>query len=95
MSGTKPGEPPKQTTVYPFDLLPSQYGPPPDEPPNQDGMGHAPKSLGPAFVECEVRHSLPFGHHTFFVGEVVDCGFQRDEDTEVLRMEDTRMNYGG
>ncbi len=30
-----------------------------------------------------------------FIGEVVDVGFQADEDTEVLRMEDTRMNYGG
>jgi hypothetical protein len=35
------------------------------------------------------------GNHTFFVGEVVDCAFLADEDTEVLRMEDTRMNYGG
>jgi len=29
------------------------------------------------------------------VGEVVDAGFQKAEDTPVLRMEDTRMNYGG
>jgi hypothetical protein len=35
------------------------------------------------------------GDHTLFVGEVVDCEFQRAEDTNVLRMEDTRMNYGG
>ena len=35
------------------------------------------------------------GNHTFFVGEVVDCAFLGDEDTDVLRMEDTRMNYGG
>ena len=35
------------------------------------------------------------GEHTFFVGEVVDAGFLKDEDTPVLRMEDTRMNYGG
>ena len=33
--------------------------------------------------------------HTFFLGEVVDAGFLQDEDTPVLRMEDTRMNYGG
>jgi hypothetical protein len=26
---------------------------------------------------------------------VVDAAFQRDEDTLVLRMDDTRMNYGG
>ena len=48
-----------------------------------------------AFVECEVRQSLDVGDHTLFFGEVVDCGFQRAEDTPVLRMEDTRMNYGG
>jgi flavin reductase (DIM6/NTAB) family NADH-FMN oxidoreductase RutF len=42
-----------------------------------------------------VRHVVELGAHTFFIGEVVDCGFQKDEDTPVLRMEDTRMNYGG
>ena len=35
------------------------------------------------------------GGHTLFIGEVVDTGFQKDEETPVLRMEDTRMNYGG
>ena len=35
------------------------------------------------------------GEHTFFAGEVVEAGFLADESTEVLRMEDTRMNYGG
>ena len=49
----------------------------------------------PAFVECEVRNPVDVGGHTFFIGEVVDAGFQADEDTEVLRMEDTRMSYGG
>ena len=44
---------------------------------------------------CEVRNPVDCGGHTFFIGEVVDCGFQADEDTEVLRMEDTRMSYGG
>jgi flavin reductase (DIM6/NTAB) family NADH-FMN oxidoreductase RutF len=48
-----------------------------------------------AFVECEVRQSVTVGDHTLFVGEVVDAGFLKDEGTEVLRMEDTRMNYGG
>jgi hypothetical protein len=38
---------------------------------------------------------VPCGTSTFFIGEVVDAGFQQDEATEVLRMEDTRMNYGG
>lgn len=48
-----------------------------------------------AYVECEVRELLGAGEHTFFVGEVVNAAFLRAEDTEVLRMEDTRMNYGG
>ena len=49
----------------------------------------------PAYLDCEVRQSVELGNHTFFIGEVVDAAFQADEDTEVLRMEDTRMNYGG
>jgi len=48
-----------------------------------------------AYVECEVRNQLDVGSHTLFIGEVVDAGFQKPEDTPVLRMEDTRMNYGG
>jgi flavin reductase (DIM6/NTAB) family NADH-FMN oxidoreductase RutF len=48
-----------------------------------------------AFVDCEVRDRFAAGDHTFFVGEVVDAGFLKDEETAVLRMEDTRMNYGG
>jgi flavin reductase (DIM6/NTAB) family NADH-FMN oxidoreductase RutF len=48
-----------------------------------------------AFLDCAVRQSVPAGNHTVFIGEVVDCGFLKDEDTPVLRMEDTRMNYGG
>ncbi len=48
-----------------------------------------------AWVECRVRQSVDLGSHTLFVGEVVDAGFQKPEDTPVLRMEDTRMNYGG
>lgn len=48
-----------------------------------------------SFVDCEVREAIELGGHTFFVGEVVDADFRADEDTEVLRMEDTRMNYGG
>ncbi len=48
-----------------------------------------------AWVACEVRNPVDCGGHTFFIGEVVDCGFARPEDTEVLRMEDTRMSYGG
>jgi flavin reductase (DIM6/NTAB) family NADH-FMN oxidoreductase RutF len=48
-----------------------------------------------AWIACEVRNPVDCGGHTFFIGEVVACGFQADEATEVLRMEDTRMSYGG
>ncbi|MDP9441650.1 MAG: flavin reductase family protein [Actinomycetota bacterium] len=48
-----------------------------------------------AYVDCEVRQALDVGGSTLFLGEVVDAGFQKPEETQVLRMEDTRMNYGG
>jgi flavin reductase (DIM6/NTAB) family NADH-FMN oxidoreductase RutF len=48
-----------------------------------------------AYVDCEVRERVAVGHHSLFIGEVMDAAFQKDEATEVLRMEDTRMNYGG
>jgi flavin reductase (DIM6/NTAB) family NADH-FMN oxidoreductase RutF len=52
--------------------------------------------LAVAWVDCEVRHDLNCGSHTLFVGEVVDAGFSEGgEDAPVLRMEDTRMSYGG
>ena len=64
--------------------------------PYHDGRTGAPiLDQAPAFLECEVRSAVDVGNHTFFIGEVVDAGFQSAEDTPVLRMEDTRMNYGG
>lgn len=49
-----------------------------------------------AYVDCEVRQPVDCGGHTFFIGEVMDAAFSvEDEETEVLRMEDTRMSYGG
>jgi flavin reductase (DIM6/NTAB) family NADH-FMN oxidoreductase RutF len=48
-----------------------------------------------AWLDCEVRQRVDTGEHTFFIGEVMEAGFTGPEDTEVLRMEDTRMNYGG
>ncbi|MBV8980096.1 MAG: flavin reductase [Acidimicrobiia bacterium] len=48
-----------------------------------------------AYLDCEVRQAVEVGGHTLFLGEIVDAAFQKPEDTEVLRMEDTRMNYGG
>ncbi len=61
-----------------------------------EGLTGAPiLDQAPAYVECEVRQPVDVGNHTFFIGEVVDARFQADEATEVLRMEDTRMSYGG
>jgi flavin reductase (DIM6/NTAB) family NADH-FMN oxidoreductase RutF len=48
-----------------------------------------------AVVDCEVRQTVELGGHSLFLGEIVDCGFQLDEETPVLSMADTRMNYGG
>ncbi|MBA3655139.1 MAG: flavin reductase [Actinobacteria bacterium] len=48
-----------------------------------------------SYVECEVRNPVDVGTSTLFIAEIVNAGFQQAEDTEVLRMEDTRMNYGG
>ncbi|HXQ43667.1 MAG TPA: flavin reductase family protein [Acidimicrobiales bacterium] len=56
------------------------------------------------WLDCEVRHTLALGSHSWFVGEVVDVGPAEpgtppdgspDGDGGILRMEDTRMNYGG
>jgi flavin reductase (DIM6/NTAB) family NADH-FMN oxidoreductase RutF len=47
-----------------------------------------------AWLECEVRQEVDAGDHTLFVGEVVDCSVP-DDSTPVLRVEDTRLNYGG
>lgn len=61
-----------------------------------DGASGAPiLDQAVAFLDCEVRQAVELGAHTLFIGEVVDAGFQAGEETPVLRMEDTRMNYGG
>jgi flavin reductase (DIM6/NTAB) family NADH-FMN oxidoreductase RutF len=49
-----------------------------------------------AYLDCRVTQELDLGSHTLFAGEVVDAGFgEGGEEREVLRMEDTRMSYGG
>jgi flavin reductase (DIM6/NTAB) family NADH-FMN oxidoreductase RutF len=67
-----------------------------------NGFGYTERTTGVpilaqavAWLECAVREEVPVGDHTLFVGEVVNAGFGKDEATPVLRMEDTRMNYGG
>ena len=47
-----------------------------------------------AWMECEVRSSVDYGTHTFFVGEVVAAGIN-DDDQRAAAMSDTRMKYGG
>ncbi len=47
-----------------------------------------------AWMDCEVRHTLPLGSHTLFVGEVVDAAVNRPDAT-VASMSHTRMKYGG
>jgi flavin reductase (DIM6/NTAB) family NADH-FMN oxidoreductase RutF len=51
--------------------------------------------LAALWLDCRVVQVLDFTSHSLFVGEVVDCGGGDTEDLEVLRMEDTRMSYGG
>ena len=54
-------------------------------------------SAAPAWVDCALRHEVALGSHVLFVGEVLDVGGRTEESDAgpVLRMEDTRMNYGG
>jgi flavin reductase (DIM6/NTAB) family NADH-FMN oxidoreductase RutF len=61
-----------------------------------EGLSGAPVlDMAVAYLDCRVVGPVDCGNHTFFIGEVVDAGFQAGEDTELLRMEDTRMDYGG
>ena len=64
--------------------------------------GHAVREVGEAglpvlasavgHLVCAVRRQDVLGSHTFFIGEVTDVG---GEPIDILRMEDTRMHYGG
>ena len=47
-----------------------------------------------AWMECEVRHDVDFGTHTFFAGELVAAGTS-DSDERAAAISDTRMKYGG
>jgi flavin reductase (DIM6/NTAB) family NADH-FMN oxidoreductase RutF len=44
------------------------------------------------YLDCRLTSALALGSHTFCIGEVIEVS---GEPTEVLRMEDTRMHYGG
>ena len=64
--------------------------------------GHAITEVGPrripilasatGYLVCALRHRQELGSHTLCIGEVTEVG---GEPSEVLRMEDTRMHYGG
>jgi flavin reductase (DIM6/NTAB) family NADH-FMN oxidoreductase RutF len=63
--------------------------------PIRDGVTGAPIfEEAIAWMECEVRHQIDFGTHTFFVGEIVDAGII-DDEARPAAMSDTRMKYGG
>jgi flavin reductase (DIM6/NTAB) family NADH-FMN oxidoreductase RutF len=64
--------------------------------PYVDGATGAPVlTQSAAYLDCRVHQAVDCGGHTLFLGEVVDAGFLKAEETPVLRMEDTRMSYGG
>ena len=44
------------------------------------------------YLDCRLTGAEPLGSHTLCIGEVMNVG---GEPEEVLRMEDTRMHYGG
>jgi flavin reductase (DIM6/NTAB) family NADH-FMN oxidoreductase RutF len=47
-----------------------------------------------AWIDCTLDHRLELGSHVLFVGLVSAVGGD-PEGRQLLRMEDTRMNYGG
>jgi flavin reductase (DIM6/NTAB) family NADH-FMN oxidoreductase RutF len=49
-------------------------------------------SAAAGHLACTVTRAEQLGSHTFCIGEVTEVGGEPDE---VLRMEDTRMHYGG
>src|SRR3954468_973422 len=53
--------------------------------PFHDGTTGAPVlDQAVAVLECEVRQEVDLGSHTLFVGEIVQTGFQKAEETPVL-----------
>ena len=74
-----------------------------DEPVVATPSGLPVLQVAAGWFDCEVRHEVGLGSHVLFVGEVSDCGFGYPGDPdapagppdELLRMEDTRMSYGG
>jgi flavin reductase (DIM6/NTAB) family NADH-FMN oxidoreductase RutF len=48
-----------------------------------------------AWLDCRVVEQVGLTSHTLFVATVTDAGMTEDTSGEVLRVEDTRMHYGG
>lgn len=50
-----------------------------------------------AYLDCSLYEKVGLGSHVLVIGEVQSAGFPHGEEraSEVLRVEDTRMNYGG
>ena len=48
-----------------------------------------------AWMELTVHRATDYGTHTFFVGEIVDAGYDPDFEGTIAAMSDTRMKYGG
>jgi flavin reductase (DIM6/NTAB) family NADH-FMN oxidoreductase RutF len=49
-------------------------------------------SAAAGYLDCRLTSADALGSHVFCIGEVIGVG---GEPAEVLRMEDTRMHYGG
>ena len=49
-------------------------------------------SAAAGYLDCRLTSTDTLGSHVFCIGEVIGVG---GEPAEVLRMEDTRMHYGG
>jgi flavin reductase (DIM6/NTAB) family NADH-FMN oxidoreductase RutF len=48
-----------------------------------------------AWLDCALHQRVALGSHDLFIGEVAAVGGPPGDLPPVLRMEDTRMNYGG
>ena len=49
----------------------------------------------PAWLDCALRQRLELGSHVLFIGEVTALAGPDGDLPPVLRMEDTKMSYGG
>jgi len=59
------------------------------------GMGGRPRVVqAAAWLECDLVRTVDFESHVVCFGAVTDAG-EATPGAELLRMEDTRMNYGG